>query len=548
MKRMSAVVSMTFVAAGLAAGAARAHQRDHLCVGDGRGCYAGLQAAVDAAGDGARISIGRGTFKGGVTIGKSLALIGAGAHATTIGGGGPVLTIGRFGAASEPTVSIAGATITGGRTRSSALSEQNFGDRDVLALGGGIEIPPAADLGDGATVTIRDSVITGNSVIPRSSVPSGMPCGSGCPFALAAGGGIDSWGSLTLVDSAVTDNVAGGPGTSDATAGGINSARGGLTLRRSVVARNRAVAVAPYGRFAEGGGMIVSSRPWFAGGDPRSTSLSIDDSAILDNRADLSAAFPADVEQIAQSGGLLITGDDDCTRQPDSGCVEATIRDSRVAGNSARATNSVGDAVAFGGGVNNDGLLTLRRSAIEDNHAAGRVRAGAASSAIVDSGGLGMGGAATIADSRLAGNSVTAIAPAGFALATAGGMSAGNPNLTSTLAGSLVAGNRATARGASVFLGGVGINNLGLLSLRRTRVERNAGEAAGEGSAHGGGILNTKFPDGPDAASLTLTGSSVTRNKLTGSDVAGAGIFNEQRLTVANSLIARNAPDQCVGC
>ena len=118
MKRMSLLISMTIAVAGGLAGSARAHQRDHLCVGDGRGCYADLQAAVNAARDGATISIGRGTFKGGVTIDKRVELIGAGARATTISGGGPVLTIGRFGAASEPTVSIAGVTITGGRTRS----------------------------------------------------------------------------------------------------------------------------------------------------------------------------------------------------------------------------------------------------------------------------------------------------------------------------------------------------------------------------------------------------------------------------------------------
>ena len=57
-------------------------------------CYATLQAAVDAAPDGDTIKLGAGTFAGGVSITKSIDLVGAGPGATIISGGGPVLTIG----------------------------------------------------------------------------------------------------------------------------------------------------------------------------------------------------------------------------------------------------------------------------------------------------------------------------------------------------------------------------------------------------------------------------------------------------------------------
>jgi len=67
-----------------------------------------------------------------------------------------------------------------------------------------------------ATVTIRDSIITRNQVAPSATVHSGLPCGSACPFALAGGGGIDNWGRMTLTNTVVSNNRAGGPITSDA--------------------------------------------------------------------------------------------------------------------------------------------------------------------------------------------------------------------------------------------------------------------------------------------------------------------------------------------
>src|SRR5689334_15636681 len=85
-----------------------------LCVAAKPACFTSLQAAIDAAQDGDVIHVDRGTFTGGVTIDKSIALLGSGAGTTTISGGGPVVTIGLAGAATQPTVRLDGLTITGG--------------------------------------------------------------------------------------------------------------------------------------------------------------------------------------------------------------------------------------------------------------------------------------------------------------------------------------------------------------------------------------------------------------------------------------------------
>jgi hypothetical protein len=90
--------------------------------------YAQLAPAVAAAQSGDKIKIGPGTYAGGVTIDVSVKLVGAGANRTIISGGGPVVTIGEFGASSEPTVSIDGVTITGGVTRSSPESHQHVAE------------------------------------------------------------------------------------------------------------------------------------------------------------------------------------------------------------------------------------------------------------------------------------------------------------------------------------------------------------------------------------------------------------------------------------
>jgi hypothetical protein len=72
---------------------------------------------------------------------------------------------------------------------SSPVSTANAGEDGVIALGGGVFVPPAANFATGATVTISNSVITGNTAAPTTSVDAGFSCGiQDCQFAQAGGG------------------------------------------------------------------------------------------------------------------------------------------------------------------------------------------------------------------------------------------------------------------------------------------------------------------------------------------------------------------------
>jgi hypothetical protein len=68
--------------------------------------------------------------------------------------------------------------------------------------------------------------------------------------------------------------------------------------------------------------------------------------------------------------------------------------------------------------------------------------------------------------------------------------------------------------------------------------------------AQGGGIWSGVDLSGPPVQ-LTLENTSVTENALTGPSgitLQGGGLFTTSPVTLTNTTIARNRPDQCVGC
>jgi hypothetical protein len=546
MRRLVFLAPLAIAAAAVGPGQASA-ATGRVCPS---GCaFSQIAPAIAAASPGDTILVAAGTYNGGFTIDKNLSLSGAGAGATTITGGGPVITIGTFNAASEPTVSINGVTLTGGVTHSSFA--EAFVGPGVIAVGGGISVPPAANFSPGATVTITNSVITGNQVAPTNAIDSGLPCpadititciNGDLPFAQASGGGINTFGAMTLTNTTVSDNQVGGPAASDVGPAGIFSFQGGLTLKNSTVTDNHAIASAPNGRFADAGGVTVVFG-----------TLTLDGSVISDNSASIATAMPNDIPGgiAAHAGGIEIGGNDSCAG-PDSGCALATIRNSTISGNSVTATNSLGDAVDFCGGICDDGQLTLRDSLVSNNHVGATVPGGSTACACADSGGIGTGGVESITDTRITGNTVTAVAPDGNAIATNGGASAGN-GLSISISDSLISGNHisATTTTGTATVTGAGFGNSAVLEIRGTTISDNTGTASGPtGTAQGGGISNVVGPGAPPGQ-LTLVDSRIIHNTLSGDSgitIQGGGLFTTVPVTLKNTLIAQNSPDQCFGC
>jgi hypothetical protein len=487
MKRSALALSLAlFGAAAIAAAGHSAHAATSLCVGSKPGCFSTIQAAVSAASDGDTIMIAPGTFAGGVTIDVSVDIRGAGAGVTTIKGGGPVLLIGREQATTEPTVSIDGVTLTGGFNNSSP--------DHAVTNGGGVEIAVGSFPvrgGLGATVTITDSVITGNKVASEQLLPAGF-CGPfDCSF--ATGGGIANAGTLTLINTRVTDNQAGDPSsmTVVATGGGIAGApQATLTLKHCVVTGNRAIGTLPHGDTAHGGG-IDSPGP-----------LTIEDSVVSGNSADLSTQDPTDEFPLAIAGGIGIGA-------------QAAITRTIVSDNRVTATSVGGLSVAAAGGILDEGSLTLSDSTIARNYVSASIPATSHDNVLAGSGGMQVNGAAMISDSLFVGNSVDANAPAGIVNAAGGGI--GNFGQT-TIERTGVIGNRVTVTGAA-------------------------------GSAQGGGIDNDSlFGSTP---SLTITNSVITGNSLSASiglTVQGGGLFTAFPVTLTRTVNAGNRPDQCFGC
>lgn len=532
----------------LAAGADTAAEAKSLVVGPGES----IQKAINSAHDGDVIRIGPGTYAGGVTIDKSVEVIGSGAGKTIIKGGGPVLTIGKAFAAHEPKVTISRVKVTGGHTTSSPISELYVEKKNVIALGGGIAIPPGKFIenedrfASGATVRVTDSVISGNRVGPTASVPLGPPCpgGRNCPFAYAGGGGIDNWGALTLERTEVNHNLAAGV-ASDATGGGIDSPQGSLNLLKSTITSNRAIASVPNGRFAEGGGIFTGGGE-LAGDLP--VAVRIRGGSISHNEASLTSNLPyfvgdADGDTIGMSangGGARLLG----------GGSKISISHVRLNENKLSVDTPNGEPNAFDAAlsVGGDSKLYLSHSKIEDNRV--RARIGTSEDVGGSGGAFGIdspprsGHAQIVSHVRFTGNTTLVTSEHGVALASPGAIENGNKTL---ITHSVISGNRVEARSAhgSATVTGAGLSSYdGSLMLQHDLIKGNHGVATGpDGFARGGGIWSVSH--------LRLEYTSVIGNTLRASPglpVKGGGIFTTVPVRLEHSRIAHNVPDQCFGC
>jgi hypothetical protein len=529
------------VALGLLAPAGAGADPSTLCVG-GPHCYATIQGAVNAAEAGETIRIRPGTFAGGVTIDRSVNLVGAGASQTMVSGGGPVLTVGS--ATATPTVMLSDLTVTGGDTSSDPQAPNcgpdvptcGPGYTGVTALGGGIEAFA------GTNVTIRDSVITGNEAVPNGTVPSVRAvCASGpCPASFGDAAGIDDWGAMTLIGTTVSNNHA---AAVQSDGGGIVVESGAsLALAASAVIGNSVSAAPPTGRFASGGGILVTS-----GG-----SLTVNDSSINGNTSSVANSFPtpypaqtgATDQANAIAGGVFLSDGS-----------AGTIRDSTLDNNAVVVDTPLDQAFGFDAALCacGDVPLTIADSRIDGNMVTADVLSTDANGPSGPSA-FEADANAAITNTRIADNAITVTAATGDAetLGTVGFFGGNGGTLTPTLTNSQIVDNTTSAtapEGAATVLG-AGISNNGPLDLSGDRISGNIGSALGQsGSAEGGGISNGVF-GGP--TSLTVRNTTVTHNTLSGSPgvtLAGGGIYTLGfPTTLTNSIVAFNQPDQCEGC
>jgi hypothetical protein len=252
----------------------------------------------------------------------------------------------------------------------------------------------------------------------------------------------------------------------------------------------------------------------------------------------------------------------------------------------SRVTISGGRAFIHGGGIDNDGMLTLSTSTVRDNLAGIDIFAGEGGGIYNDRGQLKLtnstvehntatlgggihnfGGSVLIRRSRIAhnfGSPVGGGQPAGdggglynagtlVAFKTAlventatGGLDSGfgggiwNEG-TATFIDSHVSEN--TASSLNIAASGGGIVNLlnATMTLKRTPVSHNTATSPA-GSALGGGIEN--------GGALTLIKSPVTANAALGLEAGGGGIANlpGASLKLIMSPVLGNTPDNCGGC
>lgn len=287
---------------------------------------------------------------------------------------------------------IQGLTISGGKTEgggilndNATLTVVNCIVRDhVLFQGAGIDSDGSKG---GATLTILDSVVTGNSgsmgggiynyqgtltitqstISDNAALVSFFQYGAGIynaglmvinnstitgNHASTEGGGIQNEGTATLTDTVVSNNIAGEKDGELGYGGGIyHAGHGGstLTIHRCTISGNSAITNSVGGR---GGGIY--------GVFATDSLLRITESTIINNHADktgggINVLGNINIADSTLNGNTAESGGGIHTREPAS-----TIQNSTLSGNSS---------ILDGGAILNDGQVTITNSTISDNQA-----------------------------------------------------------------------------------------------------------------------------------------------------------------------------------
>jgi hypothetical protein len=362
-----------------------------------------IQAAVNAATAGATISLLQKTYYENVKVSKSLNIVGAGIDKTIVDGGQKGSVF--YIQSPGPTVTLASMTIKNGKAQDGA---------GVLNLG---------------TLTINNAYITENK-------------------ANAWGGGVANFGidingvykraTLTMTGSTVASNNAGRWG------GGIAS-DGIATISGSTISQNTAGQYAG-GVYNDGqiqvtNTIINGNSAMYGGGLVNDCDASISGGSITNNKATASDG---------NGGGIGNWGDGNSQ-------AELTVSGTTISGN---------NAIAWGGGVSNDGIATVTSSTISGNNAPN-------GAGVYNDGSM-----------KMTGNSISGN--------TASRLGGGVYNDgTATINDGSISGNKAN-------LGGGGIFNANTLSIGGTSQITNNQATAG----YGGGIYSYSGP-------VTLSGTNV---------------------------------------
>ncbi len=177
-----------------------------------------------------------------------------------------------------------------------------------------------------------------------------------------------------------------------------------------------------------------------------------------------------------------------------------SLFDSTISNNTATASNGI----SSGGGIYNNGTLTVTNSTISDNVAA-------------DTGGIRTNGVLTMTNSIISGNTA----------GSGGGGILNSGGFTLTLTNSTISGNTVTEFGFG--LGG-GIVNFGNLTVSNSTI---SGNHVLNGDNSGGGILS-------DLGNAIIINSTITNNSAAGA-ASASGLFRDgATVTIRNSIIAAN--------
>jgi hypothetical protein len=188
-----------------------------------------------------------------------------------------------------------------------------------------------------------------------------------------------------------------------------------------------------------------------------------------------------------------------------------------------------GSAATEGGGVLNDGNITLTNVALSDNTVSTGSDGGAGG------GGLANESTATVTDSTVTGNTATSTGYGAFG----GGLYDDDGTLTVT--DSVVSDNVADTTANGDALGGGISNGNGTVNVSDTAMSDNDAESVNGNSVYGGAIDNGSY--GIGNGSITVTDSTISGNSATdpnGGSAFGGGLNNYGTLLINNSTIADN--------